>query len=197
MAFIHPELKNSAKVTYNIEYTEKDEDVKDDFSNVKSINCNDLEEMTKYMFQLRQRNMYNINLYTLVENNDQWIMEDHAQQCECYKDTLQAEKTHKHNRELTEAMEEMQKELDLYKKFIAQYKATEQFKQFKKDQNTYTYYYRLRPLSIGCQPSKGLLKINSEKIIHNDREYWGYAEYDRELTDSELYDYDLDKAIIN
>ena len=193
MAFIHPELKNSAKVTYNIEYTEKDESIKDDFSNVKSINCNDLEEMTKYMFQLRQRNMYNINLYTLVENNGQWIMEDHAQQCECYKDTLQAEKTHIHNRELTEAMEEMQKELDMYKSFLNKYNATKEFEKWKKEQNAYTYYYRLRPPAPGCQPKNGMLEMNGEKIVHNDREYWGSCTYDRELTDKELYEYDLDK----
>ena len=85
------------------------------------------------MFQLRQRNMHNINLYTLVENNGSWIMEDHAQQCESYRDTLQAEKTHKRNRELTENMEEMQKELDLYKQFIAQYNATKEFEKWKKE----------------------------------------------------------------
>ncbi|HBY19434.1 MAG TPA: hypothetical protein DEG71_00160, partial [Clostridiales bacterium] len=178
--FIHPELKTTAKVTYNSEYTEKDEDFKDDFSNVKKIDCKDLEEMTKYMFQLRQRNMYNINLYTLVENNGQWIMEDNAMQCECFKDTLQAEKTHKYNRELTEAMEEKQKELDLYKSFIAQYNATKEFEKWKKEQNTFTYYYRLRPPSPGCQPKNGLLEMNSEKVIHNDRTYWGSCTYDRE-----------------
>ena len=193
MAFIHPELKNTAKVTYNIEYTEKDEDIKDDFSNVKKIDCNDLEEMTKYMFQLRQRNMYNINLYTLVENNDQWIMEDHAQQCESYRDTLQAEKTHKYNRELTENMEEMQKELELYKSFVKKYNAEKEFKKFKDAQNTHTYYYRLRPPAPGCQPSNGMLEMNGDKIIHNDREYWGSCTYDRELAKSELYEYDLDK----
>jgi len=193
MAFIHPELKNTAKVTYNIEYTEKDEDIKDDFSNVKKIDCNDLEEMTKYMFQLRQRNMHNINLYTLVENNGSWIMEDHAQQCECYRDTLQTEKTHNRNRELTENMEEMQKELDLYKQFIAQYNATKEFEKWKKEQNSYTYYYRLRPPAPGCQPSNGMLEMNGDKIIHNDREYWGSCTYDRELAKSELYEYDLDK----
>jgi len=58
---------------------------------------------------------------------------------------------------------------------------------------TYTYYFRLRPPSPGCQPKNGLINISSDSITHNNREYWGYAEYSRELTDKELYEYDLDK----
>ena len=58
---------------------------------------------------------------------------------------------------------------------------------------TFTYYYRLRPPSPGCQPKQGLLEMNGEKILHNDREYWGSCIYDRELSDKELYEYDLDK----
>lgn len=58
---------------------------------------------------------------------------------------------------------------------------------------TYIYYYRLRPPSPGCQPKKGLLKTSNDAITRHNREYWGYAEYDRELSDKELFDYDLDK----
>ena len=58
---------------------------------------------------------------------------------------------------------------------------------------TYVYYFRLRPPSPGCQPKNGLVEINGESITHNGREYWGYAVYNRELTDSELFGYDLDK----
>ena len=61
------------------------------------------------------------------------------------------------------------------------------------ENKTFTYYYRLRPPSPGCQPKNGLLEMNSEKVIHNDRTYWGSCTYDRELTKSELYDYDLDE----
>jgi len=59
--------------------------------------------------------------------------------------------------------------------------------------NKYIYYYRLRPPAPGCQPSKGLLEMTSDEIQHNNRTYWGSCIYDHELTDSQLYDYDLDK----
>jgi len=60
-------------------------------------------------------------------------------------------------------------------------------------ENKYTYYYRLRPPSMGCQPSKGLKEMTEDSILHNDRTYWGTCIYDRELTSKELYEYDLDK----
>ena len=56
---------------------------------------------------------------------------------------------------------------------------------------TYTYYYRLRPPSIGTQP-KDFIKLNPNSIIVNNREYWGSVSYHRELTEKELYQYDLD-----
>jgi hypothetical protein len=61
------------------------------------------------------------------------------------------------------------------------------------EHQTYTYYFRLRPPMPGCQPRNGLLETNAETITHNNRQYWGTATYNRQLTDSELYEYDLDK----
>ena len=58
---------------------------------------------------------------------------------------------------------------------------------------TFTYFYRLRPPSMGCQPSKGLLEMSGDEIKHNSRVYWGTCTYNRELTEKEIYDYDLDK----
>ena len=59
------------------------------------------------------------------------------------------------------------------------------------NKKTYTYYFRLRPPSIGTQP-KGFIKLNTELITVNDREYWGSVTYDRPLTSTEIYNYDLD-----
>ena len=56
---------------------------------------------------------------------------------------------------------------------------------------TYTYYCRLRPPSIGCQP-KGTISINYDMITIDNREYWGSVTYNRPLTDEEIYNYDLD-----
>ena len=57
---------------------------------------------------------------------------------------------------------------------------------------TCTYYYRLRPPSPGCQPKEGIIEFNFCKIMINGREYWGSVDYNRQLTDKELFNYDLD-----
>ena len=59
-------------------------------------------------------------------------------------------------------------------------------------EKTYTYYCRLRPPAPGCQPRKGLLKIDFNEVIIQGREYWGSVTYNRQLTENELYNYDLD-----
>jgi hypothetical protein len=66
-------------------------------------------------------------------------------------------------------------------------------KALQDESKTYTYYCRLRPPFIGCQPRNGLIETNCNEIEHNSRNYWGTVIYNRELTESELYDYDLDK----
>ena len=55
----------------------------------------------------------------------------------------------------------------------------------------YTYYFRLRPPSIGTQP-KDFIEFSGEPIVKNKKEYWGYVVYNRKLTESEMYQYDLD-----
>lgn len=58
---------------------------------------------------------------------------------------------------------------------------------------TYTYYCRLRPPGPGCQPRKGLVEINYNSTTVNNREYWGSITYNRQLTEQEIFNYDLDK----
>ena len=57
---------------------------------------------------------------------------------------------------------------------------------------TYTYYFRLRPPGLGCQPRKGLIETDCTTIEVNNRKYWGTATYSRQLTNGELFNYDLD-----
>jgi hypothetical protein len=59
------------------------------------------------------------------------------------------------------------------------------------NKEAYTYYCRLRPPAPGAIP-RGTTSINFNEIVVNDRKYWGSVTYDRELTESEIYDYDLD-----
>lgn len=190
---IHPDLKNSVKTTYNVEYTEKDESIKDDYSNVKKIDCQDLESTISILFQLRQTEKFNINLYTMVELDNKWIIQDNANDCETYSDLDQSIKLKKRNKTLLDSMEEMQKELDMYKSFVKMYNAEKSFKEYQKEQNTFTYYYRLRPPSIGCQPANGLISMVGEPVEHNNRTYHGTCNYSRELSEKELSEYDLDK----
>jgi hypothetical protein len=190
---IHPDLKNKVKTTYNVEYTEKDEPIKDDYSDVKKINCQDLESTISILFQLRQAEKYNINLYTMVELDNKWIIQDNANDCEVYSDSEQSIKLKKHNKVITESMSEMQKELDMYKSFIKKYNSEKMFKEYQKEKNTFIYYYRLRPPSIGCQPSKDLISMTSEPVKFNNRTYHGTCSYSRELSEKELNEYDLDK----
>lgn len=55
---------------------------------------------------------------------------------------------------------------------------------------TYKYGYRLRPPSPGSQP-KDFLRFKTDTSKRDG--YWGYVFYDRELTDDEIYNYDLDR----
>ena len=59
----------------------------------------------------------------------------------------------------------------------------------------YTYYMRLRSPSIGTQP-RGTISINYDTVTINNHEYWGSVTYNRPLTESELYDYDLDDITV-
>ena len=191
---IHPNYTSKVQIEYIIEYTEKDEVIKDDYSNVKKVNCLDLEQMVKSMFELRQLNKFNINLYTKTEVEGQWITEDNANDCEIYSSSAMEKRKDKNISNLENTIEEQQKEIELYKSFLTRYNSSGIFEKWRMaEESKHTYYFRLRPPSPGCQPSNGLLEMNGEKIIHNEREYWGSCTYDRELTDKELYEYDLDK----
>ena len=130
---IHPDFTEQVSVIYTIEYTEKDEAINTNFDNLKSVTCNDLESMVKYMFQLRQLNRFNINLYTKTELNGQWITEDYANDCEIFSSSETEKKKEKSIRILEKTIEEQQKEIELYKTFLGQYNSTDAFEKWKKE----------------------------------------------------------------
>ena len=49
----------------------------------------------------------------------------------------------------------------------------------------YWYEMKQRPIGIGCQP-KGMVEFNE------DKGNWGIVAYDRELTEKELSDYEIE-----
>jgi len=51
----------------------------------------------------------------------------------------------------------------------------------------YKYGMRLRGVAPGCQP-KGLIRCEEDRVGN----YHNIITYDRELTEQELYDYELD-----
>lgn len=53
-----------------------------------------------------------------------------------------------------------------------------------------TYKHRMRPPAPGCQPGKGL--IESFEAKNPGPGCWGYSIYNRELTEKEVREYDLD-----
>lgn len=59
------------------------------------------------------------------------------------------------------------------------------------ENKVFTYGMRLRPFSIGCQPMDGLIKAEDGRRI-NGHYYWNILKYNRELSESEMYSYDLD-----
>lgn len=180
-------------IKYPLEYTLKDEPIKDDFSNLKKIDCVDLEHLILCMFELRQTGCFNVNIGLQEEDKNGWILEDYCNDTEQYSASDSELKLKKSNRTISESMEEMQKELDMYRSFIKKYNSEKMFKEYQKEQNTFTYYYRLRPPSIGCQPSKDLISMTDKSIVYNNRTYHGTCNYSRELSDKELNEYDLDK----
>lgn len=60
----------------------------------------------------------------------------------------------------------------------------------------YAYYSSLRPIGPGTCPTDGLVEIHNfpERLPVPGGEAWGWAEYDRGLTQKELDSYDLFSA---
>lgn len=56
----------------------------------------------------------------------------------------------------------------------------------------YVYGTRLRPPDIGCVPKEGLKEVSFAEFESVGRHYWGTASYDRELTQEEMEQYDMD-----
>lgn len=56
----------------------------------------------------------------------------------------------------------------------------------------FVYGMRLRPPAPGAIPKADLNEVSFDEITTPDRHYWGTATYDRELTDEEVSEYEMD-----
>lgn len=134
---IHPNRKNIT-CKYEIEYTEKDEDIKDDYSNVKKIIPEDLEKAVEIVFLLKFRKVYNISLYYIIEDAEGWIVEDSCYNIEQIKSYEDKSKINN----LIETAEEQEKELEMYRGFIKKYNAEKEFQKYKSGHNLIPAYCR-------------------------------------------------------
>lgn len=125
---IHPERQN-VTVKYSVEYTDNDENIKPDFSNLKKVECLDLESMLKLVFVLRQRDKYNINTYYIVEDQTSWLIEDSANDLERYSASETELKKTKQVETLQETLEAMQTKLEAYQSFLKKYQAEKRFQE--------------------------------------------------------------------
>jgi hypothetical protein len=181
---INPSKKNTLKVTYKAEYTNKDEDINNDFSNLIPINgITDLEGLMKIMFTLRQEGKYNINIGYIIEDNDQWIVEDYSNMTEEYKDTNLEIKQSKQITEQQEYIKELTQKLEQHERFIKKYNAEKEFKKFQKEQ-LFWYELLFRGISPGCQP-KDFIECDHSKGK------FGIVAYNRQLTEKELNQYEM------
>lgn len=58
----------------------------------------------------------------------------------------------------------------------------------------YRYYCRFRPPMPGAIPRNGLQNVcafDTKGVVFDGNEAWGYADYDRPLTEKEINDYEL------
>lgn len=126
--------KEGIKVIYSIEYTEKDEDILPDFSNVKKVkNVKDLEQLIAGVIKLKMLGKYNITAYYIIEETkgDNWLLEDICTGIEGIK----LEKDTRIEMRQREVIRSQEEELELYREFMREYKATEIYEQWKKNKN--------------------------------------------------------------
>lgn len=130
----HPIYQDKVKIKYTIEYTDKDEDIDINYSNLKKIKCEDFEKMIKYMFQLRQNEKYNINLYFIIEESggNNWLIEDYCNCCEDFLDNKKSVEINRKNQEIKKEITELSEELKTYKDFIKLFHAEKHFEKFRK-----------------------------------------------------------------
>lgn len=174
------------KVTYAIEHTGHDTELEEiNYSNLLREEFKDLEQTLYFLNIYQQQGYQNITImYTVYNKEGQHIIEDYVSEIDLILNTKHQEETNKRNRQLTKVIEEQQKEIELYKTFLEKYRSTELFEKFKKENNIFWYEYRLRGFSLGCQP-KGHIDVKHNVGRH------GIIAYNRQLTQSELDEYEL------
>ena len=62
------------------------------------------------------------------------------------------------------------------------------------EKKTYRYAMLMRPPQLGACPMEGLISVSCEEdIAPSGHHTWGWAKYNRKLSDKEIYDYELEE----
>jgi len=120
-------------VKYTIEYTEKDEPINNQYTNLKQFQVKDLEEMLQQMFLLRQCNKHNINVGYNISDSNGWLVEDYCNDTEYFTANSVELKQKKEIKNLEQTIEAQETELELFKTFLNQYNSSTMFEKWKKE----------------------------------------------------------------
>ena len=125
----NPNHGKNLKAKYQLEYTDKDELIKEDYSNLKTVEgIADLQHLTELIFEMRERGKHNINAYYIVENKEgNWLIEDYCNDIETYSNTTQEKQAKKRIEELENIVASQNKEIEQYREFLKKYNAIKQY----------------------------------------------------------------------
>jgi hypothetical protein len=127
MANIHPDRKHTTTVMYQVEYTDKDEEINSDFSNLHQFTAADLSKAMELAYDLRSRGKFNIGIYYLVEDPTGWIIEDSCN----YIEQITSREDQSKIVTMTQTIQRQESELATMREFLRAYNAEQLYKQFK------------------------------------------------------------------
>ncbi|MNH75572.1 hypothetical protein D3C73_278160 [compost metagenome] len=186
---LYRNLGTSMQLIYTIETTMHDTDVKNDYSNMIQRQCKNITDTLELFNTWQAAGYKNISIQTIVNMDNDTLIEDSSEtMLELSINNSEMQELKQENKRLQATL----KQKEVYEAFINKYKVQDTFKKFKDDYHKsnkdanglYWYEMRLRPVSIGCQPSDFV------KVEHNKGNH-GIVAYDRPLKENELIDYDM------
>jgi hypothetical protein len=118
--------RQGVTIKYQIEYTDKDEAINSNFTNLYQRTAEDLSKAMEMAYDLKARGKFNIGIYYLVEDGQGCILED---SCSCIEQIKSTSDQHKISL-MAETIERQERELAAYREFIKIHHAEEIYKQF-------------------------------------------------------------------
>jgi hypothetical protein len=190
-------------ILYTIEHTKHDDKLEEiNYSNVYQEEYYSMDSFMQGLNYVQSQGYKNISVSTQVlqgENvgncSHNTLIEDISNDVDIAINSSYVQTTRKENERLNKLCQSQKEEIELYDSFLKRYNSHNLFEKYleeydtnkygnKDKNNLYWYSYRLRGFSLGCQP-KGHIKQDPTIGRH------GIIAYDRQLTDTELEEYEL------